>query len=306
MMTVMRMTVYLDVLLLTNLWVDYAMLCAVSRVSRSPMRGLRGVLGAGVGALSALTILLPHLPLWLTLLLRLLSGCAMTAAAFGFGGIRRFLGRLALLAVISVFFCGTVAAFCQLRRPAGLYIQNSYIYADVSLLTLLFCATAAAAVSSVLSRRAQRSPDGEYQLHLRIGGHDMLMPALSDSGNLLQDSFTGKPVAVCGEAALSHWLADYPDAQTACASQRGFRLLTVHTVAGTELIPACSPDFAAVRGQADREELPVDMLIAVSRSELPRAVVPACCLRGCKGGTVYEPADTLDRHYPAVAAKQRL
>ncbi len=274
------MTVYLDVLLLTNFWADYALLRTAAVLTGSPLPALRGMLGAFTGALSALTLLLPPFPLPLTVLLRVLSAWLMCGAAFGIRHPRRLLTQTGCLLGISLVFCGAVYLAVTLRHPAGLLLQNGAVYADLSLLTLLLAVTAAAGVTTVLARRRQSVPSGSYRLHLRIGGLDFSLPALADSGNLLRDAFTGKPVIVCGAGLLAGWLVGFPDPDTAAASRPGFRLLPVRTVSGTALLPAFVPELAAiVRTDRPMQETPVDVLIALSKQDTAEAVVPACCVR---------------------------
>ena len=273
------MTVYLDVLLLTNFWTDYALLRTAAALTESPLPAFRGVLGAAVGALSALTVLMPALPFPLALLLRALTAFLMCGAAFGFRG-KRLLSQTLWLAGVSLLFCGAVWLTATLRHPSGILMRNGTVYFDFSLLTLLFAVTAAAGISTALTRHRHSLPSGRYRLHLRIGGTDFSVPALADSGNLLRDAFTGRPVIVCGAGLLAPWLVRFPDPDTAAASRPGFRLLPVQTVSGTALLPAFLPESAAViRTDRPGRETPVDVLIALSRQETAEAVIPACCVR---------------------------
>ena len=277
----MGMTVYLDVLLLSNFWVDLMLLHTAARLLHQPLKPLRGGLAAGTGALFSLTLLLPPLPLPCSILLRICGGFAMSAAAFGVLPVRRLLRQSAVLMALSVGFCGAVYAVSRLYEPVGFCVKNTYIYTDLSLLTLLGGVTAASAVSTAAARRSGRIPHSGYRLHLRIQGQDFSIPALADTGNLLRDAFTGKPVVVCGSELLSGWLSAYPDAESAAASCAGFRLLPVQTVTGTRLLPAFLPDHAAVCTDRDKQpaESPLDVMVALSENAGSDALIPACCIR---------------------------
>ena len=265
------MTVYLDVLLLSNLWADYALLLACARLTHTPMNRRRGLLGAAVGAVSALAVLLPPLPLPVCFLLRILTAAAVCLTAFG---RRRLLRQTAVFLAVSLFFCGVLYAFSAVCRPAGWYLCKTVIYADLSLLTLLLGTAAASGISVLWARRSAAAPPG-CRLHLRLGGKDYLLPAIADTGCTLCDAFTGKPVIVCPVNALADWLKQYPDPETAAASCKGFRMLPVRTVAGTALLPAFRPDCAAVISETQRTERPADVLIALSADIQTQAVVPA-------------------------------
>jgi purine-nucleoside phosphorylase len=66
------MTIYLDVLLLSTLWADYALLRTTAALTHTPLKALRCLLAAAAGAASAMSIFLPPLPLPAVLLLRIL------------------------------------------------------------------------------------------------------------------------------------------------------------------------------------------------------------------------------------------
>lgn len=266
------MTIYLDVLLLSNLWADYALLHAAARLTHTPLPKLRGLLGAMLGAVSALVILLPPLPKLLLPAVRLLPAGMVCAAAFG---RKRLLRQTAVFLGVSMFFCGMLRALAVLFRPAGLYMQNTVIYADISLLTLLGGTAFASACAALWARHTAAKPRGGFRLHLRLAGQDYLLPAIADTGNTLCDAFTGKPVVVCPTAALSRWLAGYPDAEQAAASCRGFRMLPVRTVAGGALLPAFQPEYAAVCQAGCTVESPADVLIALTENPQTAAILPA-------------------------------
>ena len=275
------MTIYLDVLLLSNFWADYALLRACGRLTHAPLHGLRLLLSGLLGAVGALAVFLPAMPLPVCMLGRLLLALAMTAAAFGIRGLRRLLYQTGTLYLLSMLFAGCMLLLAQWAHPVGFYTQNTVYYADLSLTVLLAGSALGAAVASVLARRGGGLRRAAYRLHLRIGGFDLCMPALSDTGSTLRDAYSGLPVIVCTEQSLSAWLRQYPDAASAAASQKGFRLLPVRTVTGQTVLPAFAPELAAVsRGGAP--EIPLGAMVAVSRDahgETP-AVIPASLLTG--------------------------
>ncbi len=270
-------TIYLDVLLLSNLWADYALLHAAARLTHTPLSNKRGLLAALLGACAACIILLPRLPPAAALAGRILPAFGICAAAFGLRPIRRLCRMTAVFLLLSMFFCGMLYALAMLRHASGFCMHNMVFYADISLFTLLTGTAAAAAAATFLNRRSEILQHRRYRLHLRIGSHDLLLPALCDTGNTLKDAFSGKPVIVCSALPeLSQLLTQAGSA----AAFRGFRMIPVKTVAGTKLLPAIQPDYAAILRTDDPQETPVDALVAVTDAIEAPAILPAVLVSG--------------------------
>ena len=270
--TVIAVTIYLDVLLLSNLWADYALLHAAAKLTHTPLPKLRALAAALLGAASACVILLPRMPPAAALAFRIGSACAVCAAAFGIRHVKQFFRMTVVFLLLSFFFSGLLLACCMLRQNHTGCIRNCVIYTDISLLTLLAGTAAASAVSAFLAKRAAALPHRRYLLHLRVGTHDLILPALADTGNTLEDVFSGKPVIVCGKLPGLQINPEH------AASLRGFRMIPVQTVAGAKLLPAFLPDYAAASENGTKTEYPVDALIAVTDACDTPAVLPAVLL----------------------------
>ena len=65
-------TIYLDVLLCLNLYINYFVLRATAKLLHAKLRTGRCLLAAGVGSLFSLTILLPPMPPVYSILFKLL------------------------------------------------------------------------------------------------------------------------------------------------------------------------------------------------------------------------------------------
>lgn len=281
------MVIYLDVLLLSNLWINWLLLWATAKWTHRRLPSRRGCFAAMLGAAFSLVIFLPPMPTAIWLLLRVLSALGIVRIAFGKLSPTDWLRQTFWFGILSLLFCGTVYAFGTQLLPFGFTIANSAVYMDCSLLALLFATTAAAAIASFSARKRDLPSVGDWQLHLRIDGKDFCLDALADTGNSLRDVFSGRPVIICSAAQLTPWLQQFPDAETAAMHCKGFRMLPTTTVTGTQLLPAFTPERIALchprKHSAQDIEHPMDAMLAITSEQTP-AIVPACCLQELKGG----------------------
>ena len=104
----MKTVIYLDSLLLVNFVIGYFLLRAAGCVCGAPPRWPRGCLGAALAAVSTLILLAPPLPLWAQFLYQGGSALAITAAAFGWQGVRLLLRRAAWYFGMNLALAGLV------------------------------------------------------------------------------------------------------------------------------------------------------------------------------------------------------
>lgn len=271
------MVIYLDVLLLSNLWVNYLLLWATAKWTHRRLATRRAVLSAMLGGGFSLLIFLPPQDWMICLLLRLGTAICLVLAAFGRLSLRELVLQTIWFCILSFLFCGVTYAVSTFLIPFGLQTQNSVLYMDVSLLVLLFASSAAALFASCAVRKNDMPSACDWTLHLRIDGQEFSMDALADTGNGLRDVFSGKPVVVCSSRALSQWTTRYADSTDAASHCKGFRMLSASTVTGTRLLPVFTPDAVFVTRKHRQKNL--DAMIAITE-EQTAAIVPACCLRG--------------------------
>lgn len=117
------------------------------------------------------------------------------------------------------------------------------------------------------------------QVELRVGENAVLLPAMLDSGNLLRDPVTGMPVLVVPRRAAAALFPETPDLCDLRGLPLGFRLLSVHTAAGSSLLPLFKPDLCRLylNGDACMAD---HLLVAVAGREYDgvQALVPMAAL----------------------------
>ena len=194
--------VYVDTLFLLNALVDYLLLLCSARLAGEPLRRLRFALGAALGGGYAVALFLPGLAFLERPACRLVAAVLMVLAAFG--GSRR-LGRLgAIFFALSCAFAGGVLAISLVGRT-GLSLNRGVVYSGMDLkMVLLSAAGCYAALSLVLGRSARHTRfTGELKtVRLELGGREVELTALTDTGNTLTDPVTGQGVMVAEGALL--------------------------------------------------------------------------------------------------------
>ena len=262
--------IYVDVLLILNLYVNYFLLRATGRLMHLPCRRKRCIAAAVAGSLCSLTIFLPPMHWALCTVLRFAMAVPVVWICFG---RRMRLRDVACFFVVSMGFGGVMLAVSLWRRPAGMAFNNASLYLDFSPACLLICTVAAYALTCGIRFLVDRSTvtAGHYRIVIRQGERVIGMDALADSGNLLTDRFSGKPVILCGGAELEQLvqlkgeLTD-PAAYAAMTMHcRGMRLIPCATVTGSGVVPVFTPDEVLICETGTGLCKPVDALIGIQQ-----------------------------------------
>lgn len=254
-------TIYIDVLLILNLYVNWLLLRSSARLTHTRLSGLRCLFSAAAGSLTSLTVLLPQMPLLLSLIIKFLSAAIPVAAAFGITKIGRFLRHLFVFLCVSFVFAGFMLALCTFSGADLLIWSGSCIYLHFSLTALILCTAVAYFLLKVFSLIRLRffRCDESYEVIVRLGVHTAKQKGLADTGNSLTDCFTGKAVIIFGRDALS----SIPEINTP-EKLPGYRLLPYATVSGSGILPVFRPDEVIIKSIGQRKTLSADALIGIA------------------------------------------
>lgn len=233
------MTVYVEVVLLNNFAVDFA-LCISAQILRNKKLNIsRALIASIIGALVACYYAIA--PKWLQIVIKILLAPLMSLIALKIDGkcIKR---KLAC-------FLKSTIAFCLLTYFLGGIVYGlSYVLGvDISSYILLFVVAIGVAISIIavylLVRKKSKGEKSLKQVELVIGGNSHLLSGLCDSGNLLVDSISGLPVVILSNDA-SLKLGDIKSEGSIC----------VQTVAGDEHMSLFRPDCIKV-GECEKQAL---------------------------------------------------
>lgn len=203
--------VYLDVLFLLNLMVDYLLLLACARIAGQPISRLRLGGGAFVGAVYAAGLFLPKLG-WLSHpACKICAGIGMVLIAFGAG---RCLLRMTLIFFAVSAALGGVILALQLLGQGGLTLENGVLYTGFDLRLLLVTVILTYVILSILFQRSARHGGAKRDLcdaTIMLGGQCVAVTVLLDTGNTLTEPIRNQPVLVVDGALLRTFLPEKVD-----------------------------------------------------------------------------------------------
>ncbi|MDE7293521.1 MAG: sigma-E processing peptidase SpoIIGA [Oscillospiraceae bacterium] len=299
------MYVYVDILIITNIYVDFLLIKSTSIITHSRLKAFRGIAAAVLGSLFSLVIFLPKIPSLGLAAVKLFSAVPVVLAAFGYESRNVYFKRLFVFFMASFIFAGLGSAASSLLGGRVIVSRNGVIYGNFSMPVLIASTIGAYAVIQLYKRAADVSEKGGvYTVTARLGSKTVSFRALADTGNSLRDIITGKPVIIVNRGILSEIFGNIPDeaglldipespppdqffenaaaaskprqyTQTLqCPKRRRhlWRIIPCKTVSGTALIPICRPDEVAVKNEETGQIRTADVYLGVSPIDCEFAV----------------------------------
>lgn len=264
-------TIYLDVLIVLNIYVNFFLLKATAKFTHISLRIGRCIISAVIGSVFSLTILLPDPGFIISMTIKLIAAAIIVLIAFGLKDKKSFLRLLVYFYIINFIFAGVVGFFYIAFNPAFVTVKNTYFYIDFSILSLvIFTAFAYFAVTAV-RRLIDKGADSsrEYSITIKYNQNTITCDALADTGNSLIDAFTGKPVIICPQQKLK-----IEDDFSSCEAEEifekyGFRMIAYSTIGNTGLIPVLTPDEVVITDKEGQRKFNVEALIGIINRETP-------------------------------------
>lgn len=267
------MVIYLDVLILINLYVTYFQILAVSVFTHRKTVWYRKLSAAGIGAVASLSIFIPQ-EMVLTLTLLKIFLCALIAfVAFGYTGFRAYAVSVLFLMLVSFVFSGLMLCVWLFAAPMKMLFINGTVYFGVDTMTIILSTCAAYGVVRIIRYILDKNgkTDGKYTVIIKNNGRECRLSALADSGNGMVDCFSGLPVIVCRRDMCADVSppaiemiennSDISDIGTQMI--KGVRIMPFSTVGKGGLICMFKAESVVIDDETYEEKYPVNALIGI-------------------------------------------
>ena len=267
------MVIYLDVLILINLYVTYFQILAVSVFTHRKTVWYRKLSAAGIGAVASLSIFIPQ-EMVLTLTLLKIFLCALIAfVAFGYTGFRAYAVSVLFLMLVSFVFSGLMLCVWLFAAPMKMLFINGTVYFGVDTMTIILSTCAAYGVVRIIRYILDKNgkTDGKYTVIIKNNGRECKLSALADSGNGMVDCFSGLPVIVCRRdmcADVSPPAIDMIEnnsdiSEIGTQMIKGVRIMPFSTVGKGGLICMFKAESVVIDDETNEEKYPVNALIGI-------------------------------------------
>lgn len=256
-MILLRQTIYVDVLICINLFINYFLLLATARFFKLGLRRKRILLAALIGSIYSLYILIPKVPLILSFIVKIIMSVTIILCAFGWTSLKMLLKETFCFYSINFAFCGTMFAIWYFVSPNNIAIKNGITYINISPVSLVVTTFIAYVVNRLFQKITGREmPDDLFcDVIIEKDGNMEKVTAKIDTGNDLKEPFSQLPVLVVEKKYIEKIIP------TKLNQKNKFRLVPFNAVSGYGLLEAFKPDKAIVFNKKNHFEK--DLYVAI-------------------------------------------
>ena len=101
-------TIYIDVLIILNIYINFFLLRTTAKLTHSPLKISRCIVASAYGSIFSLIILFPAVGIPLSLAFKLIAAVTIVIAAFGTGGKIRLLINIIVFFSVNFIFAGVI------------------------------------------------------------------------------------------------------------------------------------------------------------------------------------------------------
>lgn len=265
--------IYIDILLFLNFYITYFLIVGTGCLLHLQIAFSRRLLSAGCGALSSLIILVPQMPLLLSAAVKLVFSSVIVLAAFGFGGIKKFLKNTVLFFLVNCVYAGIMLGLWLFSAPMGMVYNNGVSYFDLPMWAILITTAIAYLILRAVRyfTDAKAALEKKYEISVTTEKGSVNLTALPDSGNRLTDFFSGLPVIFCSIESCGNICPDgvigQLSSETVSAEYvKGIRLIPCSTVSGGTTAVCFKPQRIIISDGKEKKQ--VSALIGFTKNGL--------------------------------------
>ncbi len=199
------MTIYIDIIIVENLIMNYIILYATGLISKSEISYLKIFLASLIGAVYAIMEYISKLSIYSNIFVKIILSVIIVFIAFYPRNLKK-LGKQLILFYLTTFTFGGVATYLiYVLKPQNIIIKNG-MYVGTYILKVIFIGAILGTIILITAFKFAKSKitkkDMLCKVRIKLNGKEILLNTMVDTGNMLKEPLTGNPVVVVEKTSL--------------------------------------------------------------------------------------------------------
>ena len=199
------MTIYVDVVLIENLIMNYIILLTTGLILKIKIKHIRLIIASLLGAVYSVVAYGNFLEIYSSFILKIVLSIIIVYIAYYPQSVRKMCKEILFFYLISFVFGGAAFSLIYLVKPQDILMKNGLFLGTYPLKTVMLASivaffiiiTAFAIIKSKFSKK-----DMVCEIEIKLNNKIIKAEALIDTGNMLKEPITNTPVVVIEHTLL--------------------------------------------------------------------------------------------------------
>lgn len=193
------MTIYVDVVLLENLCMNYIILFGTGYIIKLKIKHLRILASSVIGAVYAILAYAGVFPLYANIFVKIILSICMVYIAFNPRNIKGMIKELIVFYLVSFALGGCAFALLYIVRPQDIFMKDG-VYIGTYPIKIAFLGGIVGFIITYIAFKVVKSRMSKneliYDMKIKINGKELTTKVMLDTGNMLKDPISKNPVAL--------------------------------------------------------------------------------------------------------------
>jgi len=202
---VIKITIYLDIIIIENLIMNYIILYATGIISKVKIYYLKIFISSLIGAIYVAIQYISKLDIYANSIIKLILSIIIVYIAFNPQDIKKMCKELVLFYLTTFTFGGVATYLIYVLKPQNIIIKNG-MYVGTYVLKVIFIGAIIGTIILIIAFKLAKSKitkkDMICKIKIKLDGKEKDLTAMVDTGNMLKEPITGNPVIVVEKVAL--------------------------------------------------------------------------------------------------------
>lgn len=200
-----KITIYIDIIVLENLIMNYIILYATGLISKNKIYYLRIFIASLIGAIYAVTQYISKLNIYSNSIIKLILSVIIVFVAFNPQDVKKMCKQLVLFYLTTFTFGGIATYLIYVLKPQNIIIKNG-MFVGTYVLKVIFIGAILGTVILIIAFKFAKNKitkkDMICKIKIKMNGKEKILNTMVDTGNMLKEPITGNPVVVVEKTEL--------------------------------------------------------------------------------------------------------
>ena len=199
------MTIYVDIVLLENLCMNYIILFGTAYIIKIKIKHLRILASSMIGAIYAILAYSGIFEMYANIFVKIILSICMVYIAFNPKNVKGIIKELIVFYLVSFALGGCAFALLYIVKPQDIFIKDGVFIGTYPIKIVLLGGIVGFTITyisfKVVKNRMNKS-ELIYEIYIRLEEKELRLKVMLDTGNMLKDPISNSPVALIDKTKL--------------------------------------------------------------------------------------------------------